>query len=160
MTLVSNVKDDSHTQGRETSGTYSSEFPYLAPDILPTLEGRQPATEIPPVSTTSDPGTDHKLRQYIAKPLTDKITEDLDYLKDELQFLRFRYIDTEVRENVQNMEVALKEGNQALLVDEKLRFEAATECLKMGSDEAVGRAHSIIVWRVQCEIENLIKRLT
>lgn len=108
----------------------------------------------------TDAGTDHKLRQYIAKPLADKITQDLDYLKDELQFLRFRYIDTEVKENVQNMEVAVKEGNQALLVDERIRFEAATECLKAGIDDAVERAHNIIVWRVQCEVENLIKSLT
>jgi hypothetical protein len=144
---------------REIRSTYSSEFPYLAPGIQQPLEFT--VAEDPELAAfVTEAGADHKLRQYIARPLTDKITQDMDYLKDELQFLRFRYIDTEVKENVQNMEVALEEGNQALLVDERIRFEAATECLKAGIEDAVERAHSIIIWRVQCEVENLIKSLT
>ena len=159
--LITAEEESLHDRSRQTSSTYSSDFPYLALDASKPLDIYSPtAQDNEMTSFITDANGDHKLRQFIAKPLTDKITQDFDYLKDELHYLRFRYIDTEVKENVQNMEVALREGNQALLVDEWVRFEAAADCLKAGIDDAFERAHSIIVWRVQCEVERLIKNLT
>lgn len=105
-------------------------------------------------------GQYHKLRKFAARNLTQAVCKDLQYLKDELQFLHFRYVDTEVKDNLHNTNTAITIGTHDVLIEENKILEQATKLLKAEIESSIKRAEEIITWRIEVEIERLIKSLT
>jgi hypothetical protein len=148
---------------RKPSDTYSSDFEYLAtsvPGPLPNVNLNSAYQTYLQETASSAVASDHKLRKYVARTLTQAIAKDLQYLSEEIQFLRFRYIDQEVQDIFHNFDIAIGHSQTQDLEGDRLKFHKATQTLHGHIDEAVKRAEEIIVWRVEREIESLIKKLT